>query len=94
MKVRGEIIGMVNAALDDPAARLADTTVVSVLHLLNSEIMGCTDFTMAMHARGLHDLVRQRGGLHRLGMNGSLASMTTMYVAPISTSAVHEADSL
>ncbi|SMQ46568.1 unnamed protein product [Zymoseptoria tritici ST99CH_1A5] len=78
MKVRGEIIGMVNAALDDPAARLADTTVVSVLHLLNSEIMGCTDFTMAMHARGLHDLVRQRGGLHRLGMNGSLASMTTI----------------
>lgn len=78
LRVRSEVIGMVNASLDDPELRIADATIISVLHLLNSEIMGCDDRVMKTHQDGLHRMVRQRGGLGGLGVDGQLARILTM----------------
>lgn len=78
MKVRGEVIAMINDALQDPQLQTADATIVSVLHLLNSEIMGCDDTVMMIHQQGLHNMVRSRGGLDNLGVDGQLASILTM----------------
>lgn len=78
MKVRGEVIAMINQAMQDPQLQTADATIVSVLHLLNSEIMGCDDTVMMIHQQGLHNMIRQRGGLDQLGVDGQLASILTM----------------
>ena len=69
---------MINDALADPKQQAADATIVSVLHLLNSEIMGCDDQTMTIHQQGLHQMIRKRGGLAHLGVDGELAMISTM----------------
>ena len=78
LRVRGEVIAMVNQSLQDPEMRVSDATMISVLHLLNSEIMGCDDRVMKTHQDGLHRMVRQRGGLEGLGAGGMLARILTM----------------
>lgn len=78
MRVRSEVISMVNQSLGDPELRIADATIISVLHLLNSEVMGCDDRVMKTHQDGLHRMVRQRGGLQGLGVKGQLARILTM----------------
>ena len=69
---------MINNALADPKLQAADATIVSVLHLLNSETMDCDDQTMTIHQQGLHQMIRKRGGLDRLGVDGELAMISTM----------------
>lgn len=78
LRVRSEIISLVNQSLEDPQLRTADATIIAVLHLLNSEVMGCDDRVMKTHQDGLHRMVRQRGGLKRLGVQGQLAMVLTM----------------
>lgn len=80
LRVRSEVIGLVNQSLADPELRVADATIISVLHLLNSEVMGCDDRVMKTHQDGLHRMVRQRGGLEGLGVKGQLARILTMWV--------------
>ena len=71
---------MINESMNDPQMRTADATIVAVLHLLNSEIMGCDDRVMEVHQRGLHEMIRHRGGLDGPGVNRKLASILTMFV--------------
>ncbi|KXT13771.1 hypothetical protein AC579_6596 [Pseudocercospora musae] len=84
MKVRSEVLQLINQALADPQMQTADATLVAVLHVLNSEIMGCDDTIMRIHQEGLHNLVRQRGGLDRLGVDGQLALILTITMYMIS----------
>ncbi|EME50395.1 hypothetical protein DOTSEDRAFT_69051 [Dothistroma septosporum NZE10] len=84
IKVRTEVISMINDALADPKQQAADVTIVSVLHLLNSEIMGCDDQTMTIHQQGLHQMIRKRGGLDCLGIDGELAMISTITMYLIS----------
>lgn len=69
---------MINESMRDPQMQTADATIVAVLQLLNAEIMGCDDSIMHTHQNGLHAMIRQRGGLGELGVNGQLAAITTM----------------
>ena len=78
MRVRSEVMAMINESMQDPEMQAADATMIAVLHLLNSEIMGCDDRVMKTHQNGLHTMVRQRGGMDKLGVNGQLASILTM----------------
>ena len=73
---------MINESLNDPEMKTSDATIIAVLQLLNAEIMGCDDSIMRIHQRGLHDMVRERGGLGSLGVHGQLASILTMSVRP------------
>ena len=79
-KVRVEVISLINEALKDPKLQTADCTIVAVLQLLTGEIMGPHQKTLQFHQRGLHDMVRQRGGLDGLGVHGQLALIITMLV--------------
>jgi len=76
--VRGEVMSMINNAIKNSESRVADATIVAVLQLLNSEIMGCDGRGMAIHQRGLHNMIVERGGLHQLGVDGHLSSILTM----------------
>ena len=78
MQVRQSVIALINESLNDPEMRIADETIVAVLHVLNSEVMGCDDRSMQIHSSGLHEMVRERGGLERLGPGGQLATVLTM----------------
>lgn len=77
-KVRTGVIQMINDSLSDPEMRIADETIIAILHVLNSEIMGCNDQAMRVHQDGLHAMVRERGGLDKLGAGGQLAAILTM----------------
>ncbi|WPG99753.1 Hypothetical protein R9X50_00257200 [Acrodontium crateriforme] len=78
IRVRAEVIQMITKIMKDPELQTADTTIIAVLQLLNSEIMGCEETTMQWHQHGLHEMVRQRGGLDQLGLHGKLASILTI----------------
>lgn len=73
LRVRQGVISMINESLSDPEMRAADETIIAVLHVLHSEIMGCNDRSMQIHQIGLHEMVRERGGLGTLGLQGQLA---------------------
>lgn len=77
-KVRNGVIHMINESLSDPEMKIADETIIAVLHVLNSEIMGCNDQSMRLHQTGLTAMVRARGGLENLGAGGQLAFVLTM----------------
>ena len=77
-KVRNGVIRMINESISDPEMRTADETIIAVLHVLNSEIMGCNDRSMRVHQSGLHAMVKERGGLDKLGAGGQLAFILTM----------------
>jgi hypothetical protein len=77
-KVRSGVIHMINESLSDPEMKTADETIIAVLHVLNSEIMGCNDQSMRVHQTGLTAMVRARGGLEKLGAGGQLAFVLTM----------------
>jgi hypothetical protein len=69
---------MINESISDPEMRTADETIIAVLHVLNSEIMGCNDRSMRIHQNGLHAMIKERGGLDKLGAGGQLAFILTM----------------
>lgn len=73
LRVRQGVISMINESLSNPEMRAADETIIAVLHVLHSEIMGCNDQSMQIHQIGLHEMVRERGGLGKLGLQGQLA---------------------
>jgi hypothetical protein len=78
LNVRMGVMSLINASLNDPEMSVSDETIVAVLHVLASEIMGCDDRSMRIHQTGLHGMVQQRGGLKRLGLDGQLAGMLTI----------------
>ena len=76
-KVKKEVIAMLGESMNDPKMQTADETMIAVVHLLNSDIMGCDDRDMRIHQSGLHNMISQRGGLNSLGVGGQLASILT-----------------
>lgn len=77
MRVRQEVTSMINEAMQDQHLQTTDATLMAVLQLLNSEIMGCDDGIMRVHQKGLHAMIQLRGGLAALGVSGQLAAITT-----------------
>ncbi len=82
IRVRMGVMALINESISDPEMASADETIVAVLHVLHSEMMGCDDNSMRIHQAGLHQLVQQRGGLNQLGLSGQLAACAaiTMFV--------------
>lgn len=77
VRVRTEVMKMIDVCLRDPTLSTKDVTLVAVLQLLSGEIIGCNDDELRHHQNGLSRMIETRGGLDRLGVNGELAGMTT-----------------
>jgi hypothetical protein len=73
LAVKSEVISLINASLDDPNQRISDATIIAVLNIFNSEIIGCDAGALAVHQKGLNKMISMRGGLDRLGVFGHLA---------------------
>lgn len=78
MKVRQEIVVLVNRAMRDPKKQTSDATILAVMNLVYSEIMGYEQKWLIAHRSGLHDLVARRGGLDKLGGGGQLSCVVAM----------------
>jgi hypothetical protein len=73
LAVKSEVIAMINASLDDPDQRISDATIIAVMNIFNSEIIGCDARALEVHRKGLNDMIAMRGGLDKLGVVGHLA---------------------
>jgi len=72
------VISMINTSLDDPQQRTSDATIIAVLNMLNSEMIGCDTSALKTHQRGLNKMISMRGGLDKLGVLGHLARTVTV----------------
>jgi hypothetical protein len=73
LAVKSEVIAMINASLDDPDQRISDATIIAVMNIFNSEIIGCDTSALKIHQKGLNEMISMRGGLDKLGVVGHLA---------------------
>jgi len=78
LAVKSEVISMINTSLDDPQQRTSDATIIAVLNMLNSEMIGCDTSALKTHQRGLNKMISMRGGLDKLGVLGHLARTVTV----------------
>lgn len=78
MAVKAEVICMINKVLGDPKQRTSDATIIAVLNIVNSEMIGGDANALRWHQQGLHEMVLMRGGLDKLGVLGHLARTLTV----------------
>ncbi|KAF2202280.1 hypothetical protein GQ43DRAFT_369463 [Delitschia confertaspora ATCC 74209] len=72
-----KLLRMIQDSLRGSATQTDDFTVLSILHLLTSEVGGFDEDAFDVHQAGLIRIVQQRGGINNLGFNGDLASVVT-----------------
>ncbi|KAF2249697.1 hypothetical protein BU26DRAFT_425137, partial [Trematosphaeria pertusa] len=72
-----KVLGMITDHLN---AQTDDFTVISILHLLVSEISGHDEDVFDVHQDGLIRIVEQRGGITSLGLHGSIATFLIVVI--------------
>jgi hypothetical protein len=73
LAVKNEVIAMINSSLDDPDQMTSDSTIIAVMNIFNSEIIGCDAGALKAHQNGLNRMISLRGGLDKLGVVGQIA---------------------
>jgi hypothetical protein len=73
LAVKNEVIAMINSSLDDPDQMTSDSTIIAVMNIFNSEIIGCDASALKAHQNGLNRMISLRGGLDKLGVVGQIA---------------------
>ncbi|KAF1965523.1 hypothetical protein BU23DRAFT_560987 [Bimuria novae-zelandiae CBS 107.79] len=74
LALRQEVMHLISQNLLNPETRGDDHNVVALTQLIASEIIAAEEMTLDFHERGIDAMIRTRGGLRQLGMNGRLAS--------------------
>jgi hypothetical protein len=75
LNVRGCVLQSINKALRQSSSRTDDYTIISIKHQLYYDCFISSKPVILAHLNGLHQIVRIRGGLHTLGLDGDLAHM-------------------
>nr|OQO23155.1 hypothetical protein B0A51_09641 [Rachicladosporium sp. CCFEE 5018] len=78
LRVREEIMQMVNISLSDPEKGISDGTTIAVLHLLTSEMLTNDPAVLAVHSEGLTRIMQLRGDLLRETTSGFLPALVTV----------------
>jgi len=73
-----KVLAMVQDSIQRPDTQTDDFTILSILHLLMSEVGGFQEDVFNMHQDGLFRIIHQRGGINALGLNGDLSSVVTL----------------
>jgi hypothetical protein len=89
--LRQEVIHLVGRNMLDPEARVSDHNIMAVLQLIISEVMGREQSGLVWHENGIENMIKQRGGLDKLGVNGRLASAISW--VSLATAVLQEASS-
>jgi hypothetical protein len=74
LALRQEVMHLISQNLLNPESRGDDYNIVALTQLIASEIIAAEEMTLDFHETGIEAMIRQRGGLEHLGMNGRLAS--------------------
>ncbi|KAL1625371.1 hypothetical protein SLS54_003463 [Diplodia seriata] len=80
--VQTEVMHLLREAFNERWYRIKDTTIMTVVQLLCSELVNCSGAAdrLVSHERGLRQLIIERGGIDRLGLQGELAGVATAMV--------------
>lgn len=78
---KSRVIREINERLQNPSTRIDDSTIMTIVHLIVSEIGSGTEEAFDVHLDGIIRIVEQRGGLQRLGLDGLCAFVLTAYVS-------------
>jgi hypothetical protein len=69
---------MIKNSLQGLSTQTDDSTILSILYLLISEIGGFDEDVFNVHQEGLVHIVQERGGLQNLGLQSYIAIVLTM----------------
>ncbi|KAH7388754.1 hypothetical protein BKA66DRAFT_414591 [Pyrenochaeta sp. MPI-SDFR-AT-0127] len=72
--LRHEIMVLVGRNMLNPDEIVADHNIVAVTQLIIGEVIGREESSLVWHEAGIENMIKKRGGLNQLGMNGRLAS--------------------
>lgn len=72
--LRHEIMVLVGRNMLNPDEIVADHNIVAVTQLIIGEVIGREESSLVWHEAGIENMIKKRGGLSQLGMNGYLAS--------------------
>jgi hypothetical protein len=75
--IKSRVIREINERLQNHSTQTDDPTIITIVHLLVSEIGSGTEESFDVHLDGIVRIVEQRGGLHRLGLDGLTAIVLT-----------------
>jgi hypothetical protein len=75
LNVRGSVLQSINKSLLKSSNQVDDSTIISIKHQLYYDCFISSKPVILAHLNGLHQIVRIRGGLHTLGLDGDLAHM-------------------
>ncbi|KAF2260045.1 hypothetical protein CC78DRAFT_571455 [Lojkania enalia] len=75
-----KILRMIKDSLQNFNTQTDDFTILSILHLLISEIGGFDEDAFDIHQGALFRIIQQRGGISNLGNNGDIATFLTLVV--------------
>ncbi|KAF2266825.1 hypothetical protein CC78DRAFT_531269 [Lojkania enalia] len=74
LALRQEVIHLISQNLVNPSTRVDDYNIIALTQLIASEIIAGEEAMLSYHESGIEAMVRQRGGVDRLGVSGRLAS--------------------
>lgn len=77
LAIRQEVIHLIGRSLLHPRTAVDDFTIIALVQLICSEIVAGNEAALQYHEAGMEAMVKQRGGLDRLGVSGALASILT-----------------
>lgn len=86
--LRQEVIHLINQNLASANSQVDDFNIIAVTQLIASEIIACQDTSLSLHESGVEAMIKQRGGLNQLGVNGLLAS--TISCISLESAILHE----
>jgi hypothetical protein len=86
--LRQDIIYFVGGNLTNPEQSIADHQIIAVSQLILGEVIGRNEASLKYHQAGMETMIKHRGGLEKLGMDGHLASAVSW--AHLATSVLQE----
>ncbi|KAI5458892.1 hypothetical protein BGZ63DRAFT_361708 [Mariannaea sp. PMI_226] len=89
---KGKVYQMLNDQLRNEATQITDASILAVVQMVvDSWYWGAT-LDLHAHIAGLKQMIKMRGGLHKLGMHGFLAK--TIIIHDVVMALAHEVDPL
>ncbi|KAK4998822.1 hypothetical protein LTR66_002012 [Elasticomyces elasticus] len=76
-RLRSEVINLILSKINLGRAATDDQTIIAVMCLICSDVMSHNEGSLTVHEQGLQKMVRLRGGLKKLGVDGVLAAVLT-----------------
>ncbi|KAF2686479.1 hypothetical protein K458DRAFT_198548 [Lentithecium fluviatile CBS 122367] len=74
LALRQEVMHLISKSLVNPQSRIDDYNIAALTQLIVSEMISGQESALNYHESGVGAMIKQRGGLAKLGANGRIAS--------------------